>query len=547
MKKVFCALIAASLLSIGCTNKNSLSAPTTGSIYGQVTNPAGDSLIAGAIISTSPQTIAVITDSQGNYTISNLSPGRYTITASKGIYNPGAVTITVTAGQAATADIRMAGINVVVPSAPEIDSIVADDGSVTLRFKPVTGAESYNLYYAQGTTVTLTDGTMGTAAISPEQVTGLANGVQYAFVLSAVNSAGESGLSIVRTAMPQPSQSIVAVNIAIDYSAGSVGLYSITDSTPFQNQLSIFSDNDIRTYGGAIYVLQRLGKDDIIKFSGSVIANSKVVYDQSIGAAVNIQDIAFVSPTKAYVTQYQSDQLVIIDPSSGTKSSKTIDLSAFDAYAGTDSASSFPYMSKALYYSGKVYVACQRLHAPAGGYIQAADTSCIVVINTTKDSVEGAIKLAYKDPQELSICNGKLYVASVGKYLANDGGIECIDLATGSNIGSIVDENAMQGDVGTLIVISDTKGYVVISTPTFATEMWSFNPQTKTMGMKISGIDSPCTNHFACDGTFVYVGDRSFTTPGIVIVDPATDTKVGATKNVGLPPNSLAYLKVNGY
>jgi DNA-binding beta-propeller fold protein YncE len=236
--------------------------------------------------------------------------------------------------------------------------------------------------------------------------------------------------------------------------------------------------------------------------------------------------------------------VVIFDPSTGTKANKTIDLSAFDAYAGTDSAAPYPYMTKALYYNGKVYVACQRLHAPAGGYIQAADTSCIVVINAMSDSVEGAIKLVYKNPQELSICNAKLYVASLGKYGINDGGIECVDLATGTNTGTIMDENAMQGDVGSIIVICETKGYVVISTPAFATEMWAFNPQTKSLGLKISGIDSPCTNHFAYDGTYVYAGDRSTTTPGIVVVDPAADTKVGVTKNVGLPPNSLAYLEI---
>jgi hypothetical protein len=49
----------------------------------------------------------------------------------------------------------------------------------------------------------------------------------------------------------------------------------------------------------------------------------------------------------------------------------------------------------------------------------------------------------------------------------------------------------------------------------------------------------------AFDGAYVYVGDRSNSTPGIVIIDPKTDTKVGTTKNVGLPPNSLALLLTN--
>jgi hypothetical protein len=364
----------------------------------------------------------------------------------------------------------------------------------------------------------------------------------FAASLLSVNCSNKSNLV---SPVPHASvKSIVSAGISIGYDEGNMGSYSISDSTAYQNQMSIFKDNDIRTYDGAIYVLERLGMDDIIKITGSVIADSKVAYDSSIGAAVNIQDIAFISPTKAYVTQYQSAQMVIINPLTGAKATRKIDLSSFVAYAGTDSASLYPYMSKALYYNGKVYVACQRLHAPVGGFIQAADTSCIVVINAASDSIENSIKLVYKNPQEMSICNGRLYVACIGKYGINDGGIECIDLATGSDDGAIINENTMQGDVGSVIVISDTKGYFVLSTPSWATELWSFNPQTKAIGLKISGIDSPGTNHIAYDSTYVYVADRSMTTPGIVVINPVTDTKVGSTKNVGLPPNSLAYLEV---
>jgi hypothetical protein len=143
------------------------------------------------------------------------------------------------------------------------------------------------------------------------------------------------------------------------------------------------------------------------------------------------------------------------------------------------------------------------------------------------------------------LCNGKLYVAGVGLWGINDGGIECIDCANDSNAGVIVDETVLRGDIMSLIVVSDTKGYAVISTPSYTTEMYPFNPQAKTVGTKIAGVDSPCSNHLAYDGAYVYVGDRSFTEPGIVVIDPATDMKVGATKNIGVPPNSLAYLQCN--
>jgi len=324
-----------------------------------------------------------------------------------------------------------------------------------------------------------------------------------------------------------------------------MGTYSITDTTAYANLLSIWDDNDIRTYNGAIYVLERSGKDNVLKINGSVIGDSFIAYEKNINPAVNIQDIAFISSTKAYITQYASSQIAIFDPSTGLKVGNTIPLSAYDTYAGTDSADVVPYMSREMYYNGKVYVACQRLKAPAGGYIQAADTSKIVVINATTDSVEKAINLIYKNPQELCIFNGKLYVGSVGIWGVNDAGIEAIDLATDTNTGSIVTESAFFGDIASIIVVSDTKGYAVISTPAFTTELHSFNPRAKTVGAKIAGLDAPCSGHMAFDGTYVYVGDRSTTNPGIVIIDPMTDAKIGTTKNVGLPPNSLALLKTD--
>ncbi len=344
-------------------------------------------------------------------------------------------------------------------------------------------------------------------------------------------------------AQQSTAKSIVAVTISQLYTEGNMGIFSISDTTAYQNLLSIFKDDDIRTYEGSTYVLERYGKDNVIKITGSVIAGSSVMYEKNIGSSVNIQDIAFISPTKAYITQNMTSQIVIFDPSTGDKTTKAIDCARYVAYYNTDSAATTPYLSKELYYNGKVYASCQRLKAPAGGYIQAADTSLVIVINATSDSIINTIKLAYKNPQEMSICSGMLYVAGLGDYGVNDGGIECIDLSTDSNIGTVVDESALRGDVLSIIVVSDAKGYAVISTPSYTTELYPFNPQARSVGTKIAGLDSPCSGHMAYDGSFVYIGDRSTTAPGVVVLDPSTDTKVGATKNVGLPPYSLAYLE----
>ena len=79
--------------------------------------------IAAALVTTSPASSAVSTNAQGNYTIPNVSPAQYTVTATKGGYNPGNVSITVLAGQTTTANIHinyLAGDN--PPNSPSLVS-----------------------------------------------------------------------------------------------------------------------------------------------------------------------------------------------------------------------------------------------------------------------------------------------------------------------------------------------------------------------------------------------------------------------------------------
>jgi fibronectin type 3 domain-containing protein len=105
-------------------------------------------------------------------------------------------------GESALSTVRTATPQVPAAGAPTISSATAGNAKVTVAWGAVTGATSYNLYYAAGTTVDKT-GTKVAGATSPSDVTGLTNGTQYAFAASAVNAGGESALSTVQTATPQ--------------------------------------------------------------------------------------------------------------------------------------------------------------------------------------------------------------------------------------------------------------------------------------------------------------------------------------------------------
>jgi hypothetical protein len=82
------------------------------------------------------------------------------------------------------------------PGAPTGVQVSAGTGKVTVSWTAVTGATSYNIYYSSDsnstTSTLLASGTKVSAAASPTDVTGLSSATKYYFIVTAVNSFGES-------------------------------------------------------------------------------------------------------------------------------------------------------------------------------------------------------------------------------------------------------------------------------------------------------------------------------------------------------------------
>lgn len=89
-----------------------------------------------------------------------------------------------------------------VPPAPT--SVVATAGVLqnTVTWGPVTGADSFNLYWSLASGVTIATATLVKGATSPFVQTGLTAGAAVFYALTAVNAAGESVLSSEVAATP---------------------------------------------------------------------------------------------------------------------------------------------------------------------------------------------------------------------------------------------------------------------------------------------------------------------------------------------------------
>jgi fibronectin type 3 domain-containing protein len=87
-----------------------------------------------------------------------------------------------------------------VPAAPTGVTATGGANQVTVSWATVSGATSYNIYWAKTSGVTTTTGTKITGATTPYSQTGLSAGTSYYYIVTAVNSSGESPASAQATA-----------------------------------------------------------------------------------------------------------------------------------------------------------------------------------------------------------------------------------------------------------------------------------------------------------------------------------------------------------
>lgn len=103
------AIIFIALLSFwGCSKDDPTTATATpGAISGVVTEAATGNVLGGAGIVTTPATSSTTTNTAGEFFITGVSAGTYTVTASHTGYRNASASVAVTAGNTAIANIEL--------------------------------------------------------------------------------------------------------------------------------------------------------------------------------------------------------------------------------------------------------------------------------------------------------------------------------------------------------------------------------------------------------------------------------------------------------
>ena len=337
-----------------------------------------------------------------------------------------------------------------------------------------------------------------------------------------------------------------AVMTTTDYATGGLSSLDLDTNTAVNDHLTIHSDAVVRTYRDKVYILNRLGQDNVIVLNGEDLQTPLTQY--STGNGTNPHDIAFVSEEKAYISRYGRTHLLVVNPVTGD-SLGTVDLSTFA------DADGLPETSQLAVHGGHLFAACHRLNREVSPW-EPTEFSVIVVVDVTtdllvdvepdKEGVQG-ILMAGKNPSGAALRGSKWYLSAVNTYTdLTDGGIEVIDLANLRSEGIVLDETTAGGNPGSLVMTSDRDGYAVITDENFVNTVKRLDLTTQSVSPGLEGLSGGFVPGLGLFGTRLFVLDQgSYGDPasaGVKVYDVNSDNLLAGPIGTGLPPSSIAFL-----
>jgi len=350
-------------------------------------------------------------------------------------------------------------------------------------------------------------------------------------------------LAVLALALASRAFAARAYVVESDFSTGSFSSIDGTTRAASCDVASVYSDARVRWYNGRVYVVNRLGADNIEVLDGTTFG---LIKQFSVGNGANPYDIAFASPTHAYVTRYESPDLWIVNPATGSHDG-TISL------AGLADADGIPEMDRMIVVGPLLFVSLQRVDRNNG--FAPTDSSLVAVIDTRTDQlvdcdaghpgVQGILlpranpvtPFAFDEPRT------RLYLGCAGHYGAPDGGIVRLDPAGLVADGVAAPEDSLGGDVLDITFRDDARAYAIVSDAAFNTQLIRWSPVT---GRKLDSLYSPggfslADAELTPSGTELWVCNSSFSSPGIRVFSTATQAQIAGPIACTLPPQGITF------
>jgi DNA-binding beta-propeller fold protein YncE len=344
-----------------------------------------------------------------------------------------------------------------------------------------------------------------------------------------------TGCSKVNTGPDNPESGPKLFIAESDFLSGLLEWKGLSDNALSGSHLSIFNDAALKSFGGYLYVIEHFGADNVMKFDPSKSGPSGVVYQTHIGNNWNPQEIAFLSATKAYISNMNEPKISIFDPSSGAVSS-AINIAA---YTFKPDSNTSPYAGAMQMVGSDLYVLLQRRN----GYNPGAP-SLILKINTATDAVVDTIATKFKNGYAMAYTDGALYVSNPGgSFTIGDGAIEKVDLAT-KTVSTVITETALGGKPNLIAHKSGSHFYVQNYIGWKNEKVVELDAATGTVVATLPGVKDAYGGIFY-DSTDakLYVGERDSVEMGVRIFENNVQTGATLTSASSLPPTGLVVIR----
>ena len=332
--------------------------------------------------------------------------------------------------------------------------------------------------------------------------------------------------------------------ITTDFSTGSTAFLAANAAEAEVNLLGTHSDAVGHYHDGRVYIVNRLGQDNILVLDAMDLRTPLTQF--SVGNGTNPHDIEIVAPDKAYVTRYDAASLLIVNPQDGAELGE-IDLSAFA------DADGLPEVSQIVRVADRLYLSCQRLDRNGGwgpvdvSYLIVVDiaTDTLVDVDPDAEGVQG-IALSAANPNSMAVVGEQIAVGVVVNFGDRFGGVEVVDTVTNRSLGLAVSEENLGGDITSMVLVDQNRGYAVVADENFANSVRPFDLSSGTVGAPIENISGGFIPSLAVDGDRLIVADRgSFADPasaGLKFYNAATGAFLSGPIDTGLPPQDIVVL-----
>lgn len=321
---------------------------------------------------------------------------------------------------------------------------------------------------------------------------------------------------------------------------------------------NIHSDAVARFIDGKIFIINRLNRDSILILNPTTGFIPEAEY--SVGKGNNPQDIAKVNDNKAYITLYNSRNLLVVNPYSGAFI-RNIDLGVYaeTTSLGIAGPDGIPEMSQMYLEGSSLFIQLQRLdrNDPSGIPTPNSD-SLLLELNVNTDTIVKTYVFKSRNPtsriQKITL-GGETFLAMcapnrLGFISKQDGGIIAFSLTTKTFRNNFLySETDAGGDILGMQIKDENEGYASVLDASFNKSIQQFNPTT---GQRIKTILNFPASAGNISGLLLtksgrlYMGDGSFSNPGVVIFDTTKADKPRLTQtniDVGLRPFDLVELQ----